>query len=306
MAGLVSRTVAGAAVAAAAALTAVAPAHALPGAPSPGLPAGQRTRRRSGAPVVSSVTVDTRLREAWRSFGNTGGGWSNQGGWGAADGTYSTPIGGGTIAWLYNDTFLGPVNADESLPRSAGFVHNSIVLGDRTGLPTTTVTGGTHEHPESLVGDTPTAPPYDPSGTNDRWYWNADGIVDGGKLREFELQQGPTDGPPPFNFEWTGTAIATYSHDLSVESVTPTYGQGNVQWGAELACAAADGRTSTASRACRSTSTCTSPAPARGTSWTPGSSGPDPAGPRIRRPPRACSATSGPRSASRRSRATTC
>jgi hypothetical protein len=233
MAGLVSRSVAGAAVAAAAALAAVAPAQALPGAPSPGCP--QDGARAAGpAPVVSSVSVDTRLRDAWRHFGNTGGGWSNQGGWAAADGTYSTPLGGGTIAWLYNDTFLGPVNADESLPRSAGFVHNSIVLGDRSGRPQTTVTGGTHEHPESLVGATPTAPPYDPSGTNDRWYWNGDGIVDGGKLREFELQQGPTDGAPPFNFEWTGTAIATYAHDLSVESVTPTYGQGNVQWGAEL------------------------------------------------------------------------
>jgi hypothetical protein len=108
------------------------------------------------------------------------------------------------------------------------------VLGGRDGLPDTTVTAGTHEHPESLVGPTVTAPPWDPSGTNDHWYWNGDGIVDGGKLRLLEYAQAPTDGDPPFNFEWTGTDIATFSKDLRLEKVTPTYSQGNVSWGVEL------------------------------------------------------------------------
>ena len=188
-----------------------------------------------GAVHVASVSPDERLTGTWRAFGDSGGGWANRGGWAAADGTYSATLPGHRVAWMFNDTFLGPVNADESLPPDAGFVHNSIVLAGRDGLPRTTVTGGTQAAPESLVGDTSTAPPTDPSGTNDKWYWNADGIVDGGKLRLFELAQGPSDDPPPFNFAWTNTDIATFStHGLHLEKVTPTYAAGNVQWGVEL------------------------------------------------------------------------
>ena len=210
-------------------------AGASPAGASPDSPAcPQSAAGATHPPRVQSVAVDGRLREAWRAFGNGGGGWANRGGWAAADGTYSTPLPGGDVAWLYNDTFLGPVNADQSLPPGAGFIHNSIVLAGRDGLPVTTITAGSQDSPESLVGATPTAPPTDPSGTNDRWYWNVDGIVDGGRLRVIEMEQRPTDGPPPFNFEWSATAIATFSPDLRLESLTPTYSQGNVQWGVEL------------------------------------------------------------------------
>jgi hypothetical protein len=186
------------------------------------------------APRVTSATLDQRWTEAWRQFGNTGGGWANRGGWAASDGTYSTGFPGDRVVWMLNDTFMGPVNADESLGRDNAFVHNSAVLGGRDGLPDTTVAAGTQEHPESLVGETVTAPPWDPSGTNDHWYWNGDGIVDGGRLRLFEYAQAPTDGPPPFNFEWTGTDIATFSTDLKLESVTHSFDEGNVSWGVEL------------------------------------------------------------------------
>ena len=216
--------------AAAALVAAASPAGAASNAANPSCtaPAG------SEPPQVASVAVDTRLREAWRAFGNDGGGWDNRRGWAAADGTYSTTLPGGDVAWLLNDTFLGPVNSDQSLPADAGFIHNSIVRAGRDGLPRTTITGGTQDAPESLVGDTPTAPPSDPSGTNAAWFWNGDGIVDGGRLRLIEFQQGPTDDPPPFNFDWTGTSIASFSHDLKLASVTPTYSQGNIQWGVEL------------------------------------------------------------------------
>jgi Domain of unknown function (DUF5005) len=188
----------------------------------------------TSAPRVVGGTLDTRFTDAWRQFGNSGGGWADRRGWGASDGTYSTEFPGHRVVWLLNDTFMGPVNDDESLPLDTAFVHNSAVLGGRDGLPDTTVTAGTHEHPESLVGPTVTAPPWDPSGTNDHWYWNGDGIIDGGKLRVMEYAQRPTDGPPPFNFEWTGTDIATFSKDLRLESVTPSYSQDGVSWGVEL------------------------------------------------------------------------
>jgi len=150
---------------------------------------------------------------------------------------YSAELPGQKVVWLLNDTFHGPVNADESLPLDVPFVHNSIVRGGRDGLPDTTVTRGTHREPKSLVGPTNTAPPWDPSGGNDYWYWNGDGIVDGGKLRVFEYMQEPAgrEDDPHWNFQWVGTDIATFStKTLEVKSVTPTYDDDGVGWGVDL------------------------------------------------------------------------
>jgi hypothetical protein len=184
----------------------------------------------AAAPVVTSVTPDLALDQKWREFGDTSG----QGGWAGADGTYSTPLPDGLDAWLYNDTFLGPVNADESLPSTAEFIHNSLVLTTpRASRILTTVDGGTRQAPQSLVGPTPSPPT--PQGTDSYWYWNTDGIADHGHLYVFEAKIGPTDSPPPFDFGQTGMAIATFSlPGLHLESVTPTYGGANVSWGVQL------------------------------------------------------------------------
>jgi hypothetical protein len=195
--------------------------------------AGRPAPNAPEAPALSvaSVTPDTSLVQQWRRFGDTSG----QGGWAGADGTYSTPLPGGPDAWLFNDTFLGPVNADESLPSTAEFIHNSLVLtspGARRIL-TTVTGGGTRQQPQSLVGPTPSPPT--PAGTDPYWYWNTDGIADHGHLYIFESRIGPTDTPPPFDFGQTGMAIATLSlPTLHAESVTPTYGGADVSWGVQL------------------------------------------------------------------------
>ncbi|MGH3165852.1 MAG: DUF4185 domain-containing protein, partial [Trebonia sp.] len=175
-----------------------------------------------GLPAVS-VTPDLALDQAWREFGDS----SSPGGWAGADGTYSTPLPDGQDAWLFNDTFLGPVNADESLPATAGFIHNSLVLtSPRARRILTTVTGGTPQAPQSLVG---------PTDDSTYWYWNTDGIFDRGQLYVFESRIGPTDSPPPFDFGQTGMAIAKFSvPGLRLESVTPTYGGTDVSWGVQL------------------------------------------------------------------------
>ncbi len=182
----------------------------------------------SGKPLgTPTATANTKVTEAFRAFGNGGGGWPNHGGWAASDGVYSTTVRGHDVVWLMNDTFLGPVNADESMTEP-GFIHGSIVLGGRDGLPDTTITGGTREEPHSIA-DPPGAVDGDP------WYWNGDGVVDGGKLKVFEYRTGKTDGEPPWNFGWISTDIVTYSKDFKVEDVTTTYGKaGGVSWGTEL------------------------------------------------------------------------
>jgi hypothetical protein len=218
---------AGAIVACAALSLGIAAASAIPASASPRAGAAAAG---SAAPVVASVTPDTQLDQAWREYGDSGG----QGSWAGADGTYSVPVTGGHDAWLYNDTFLGPVNANESLPSTAGFIHNSAVL---TNLRATRVgpfiTGGSRQDPQSLVG--PTNSPPTPNGTAPYWYWNTDGVVDQGHLYVFEAKIGPTDSPPPFDFAQTGMAIAKFSlPGMRLESVTPTYGGADVSWGVQL------------------------------------------------------------------------
>lgn len=179
------------------------------------------------SPTTPVASADTQLTQAFRDFGNAGGGWSNQGGWAASDGTYSVELPDHHIAWLMNDTLLGPVNPDESLT-NPGFIHGSILPATRDGVPYTTITGGTHDAPESIA-----SPPDAVNG--DPWYWNADGIVDGGKLRVFQGRIGQTDGPPPWNFGWLGSDIVTYTADFKIEKITHTYGEpGGVNWGNEL------------------------------------------------------------------------
>ncbi|WP_284740002.1 DUF5005 domain-containing protein [Amycolatopsis sp. RTGN1] len=176
---------------------------------------------------IVGATADTALTQRWQDFGRRPGV-----GWAAADGTYSTRLPSGLDVWLYNDTFFGPVRADDSLPESAPFTHNSAVLSTPDAKHIlTTIAPGPPGHPKSLVGPTPNSP----GEPNDYWYWNGDGIVDGGKLRVIEFEQAPTDDPPPFNFAWTKTKLATLDPDtFRLEKLTDVASVGNVQWGTEL------------------------------------------------------------------------
>ncbi|MCL2532551.1 MAG: hypothetical protein FWE39_00160 [Nocardiaceae bacterium] len=182
----------------------------------------------AGSPQLTPTAVpDVQLTEAFRRFGDSGGGWPDRGGWAASDGTYTAELPGRQIVWLMNDTFLGPVNADESMT-NPGFIHGSILLGGRDGTPVNTITGGTRTAPLSIA-----SPPDAVNG--DPWYWNAAGIFDGGRLQVFQGRIGQTDGPPPWNFGWLGSDIVTYAPDFTVEKVTRTYGApGWVNWGNEL------------------------------------------------------------------------
>lgn len=182
-----------------------------------------------GAPLVPVARANEEYTQAFRDFGNSGGGWADEGGWAASDGVYSAELPGNQLVWLMNDTFLGPVNEDESMT-DPSFIHGSVVLGGTDGLPDTTVTGGTQEEPGSIA-----SPPGVVDG--DPWYWNGDGIMDGGKLRVFQGRTGMTDGEPPWNFGWLGNDIVTYTEDFEVESVVTTYGSpegSGITWGTEL------------------------------------------------------------------------
>ncbi|SIQ81276.1 DUF4185 domain-containing protein [Micromonospora avicenniae] len=173
------------------------------------------------APVVTAARPAVGLQQKWAHFGDGAG----AGEWAGGDGTYSAPLPDGRTAWLFNDTFLGPVGPGRSITPHAP-VHNTIVTAHgRSDRPTETLLRGTPENPLPIVG---------PAGTDDPWYWNGDGIVDDGKLYVFEFQQ-QAAGEGHFGFEWIGTDLASLSlPDLRLQQVAPTYDAHGIQWGVEL------------------------------------------------------------------------
>ena len=64
--------------------------------------------------------------------------------------------------------------------------------------------------------------------------WVGDMTVEGDRLRVFVMEFIRTGGGG-FDFEWVGNAIASFAlPGLTLESVTPTYGEGDVMYGAAL------------------------------------------------------------------------
>lgn len=171
--------------------------------------------------AVAEVKPATDVQQKWRHFGDR----ARAGEWAGGDGNYSAPLPDGRTAWLFNDTFLGPVGKGSSITPHAP-VHNTIVTARRPNdRPTRMLMNGTADDPRPLVG---------PPGTADPWYWNGDGIVDDGKLQVFEFKQ-RTAGSGHFGFEWIATDLAKFSvPQLELQSVEPTYDANNVQWGVEL------------------------------------------------------------------------
>lgn len=156
----------------------------------------------STATTHLSLATAAELTTAFHEYGDTGEGWTG------ADSTYSVPLPDGRTAWLFSDTFLGPVSSDHGR-YGAPLIHNSIVVessGEMETLYTSTILG-----PRALI---------EPA-VNDRvsFYWLGDGTVDGDKLRVFCLRfvvQGWT-------FVQVGTDIATFSlPDLNLESIVPS------------------------------------------------------------------------------------
>jgi hypothetical protein len=187
----------------------------------PAFAASQNEMGGTCAPVVTSTMPAVRVQQQWAHFGDRAG----EGEWAGGDGTYSAALPDGRTAWLFNDTFLGPVGPDRSISPHAP-VHNTIVTSHRgSARPAETVLGGTADEPLPVVG---------PAGTAQPWYWNGDGIVDDGKLYVFEFRQ-QAAGEGHFGFEWIGTDLAALSlPDLRVENVRPTYDAHGIQWGVEL------------------------------------------------------------------------
>ena len=105
---------------------------------TPGGPVGS-TGRQDCAAVRKDWTAEARPQAKPEALLNA---YSDSGeGWTGGDSTYSVELPGGRTAWIFSDTFLGPVNPDGSRPTTTPFINNSFVV--QRGHSLKTVTGGT-------------------------------------------------------------------------------------------------------------------------------------------------------------------
>lgn len=168
--------------------------------------------------VTTAASVDAPLTQLFGHYGDTAGRWTG------ADSAYSVALPGGRTAWLYSDTFLGAVNADHSRPQDAPFIHNSIVVTDKSHL--STYTGGTDAAPASLVA----VPGAD---EGQKWFWFGDGTVEGSHLRVSLLEFAKT-GTGQWDFAFDHTAVASFSlPSMRFEGIT-NRPAGLVEWGSAI------------------------------------------------------------------------
>ncbi len=120
-----------------------------------------------------------------------------EGGWIAADATYSIALPDGRTLWLFGDTFIGAVNADNSIVEGAQMVRNCGVVQD--GDSWTSLYNGTFENPEDLFQ----------SAEDTTWYWPDHGIVENDTLLIYMAKYyTDPEGPPGWNFVFAGVDIA--------------------------------------------------------------------------------------------------
>ncbi|WP_083999261.1 DUF5005 domain-containing protein [Actinomadura kijaniata] len=149
--------------------------------------------------------------------------------WTGADGTYSTTLPDGRLAFVFSDTFLGKVNADGSrfpVIEEGGttpFLNNTFVVKD--GRRLTTVTGGTAGKPAAVM------PPRD----SKHWYWAGDAVTAGGVV-QVTYQEYERFGTGAWDWRWSRNVLARFRPGRLGRpfSVTPLPSSRGISWASWL------------------------------------------------------------------------
>lgn len=162
------------------------------------------------------ASTNQKLTRSFADYGNTSGEWSG------ADSTYSVTLKNGTRAWLFSDTFYGPVNPDSSRPTDTTFINNSIVL-QRGSRLVDTITGGTAADPDGII----------PPRSANSWYWLGDGeLSDDGRtlyLGALNFSKFPPYGQ--WDWGWDASYIASVdTRTWKLTDLVPAPSGHNVQW----------------------------------------------------------------------------
>lgn len=147
------------------------------------------------------VTIDTLFTSKFlpRGSGFTGG-----------DGTYSIELPDKRTLWIFGDTFIGNVTADNRRIKSdPAYIRNSFVLIEDGHLKTLQQ-GTPHEFRSMMI------PPEVSDGSSglselQLWYWPGDAFVEGGKLNVFASKFYQKDHSDMWGFEFRGTELIRFS-----------------------------------------------------------------------------------------------
>ena len=165
------------------------------------------------AEVTSSSAVREDFTTLFNDYSDSGVGWTG------GDSTYSVELDDGRQVWVFSDTFLGPVNEDQSRPESTPFLNNSFVVQDGSEL--STVHGGTEDEPESLL----------PPSAENHWYWVGDAMVDADGNLQVTAAQFETGGGGMWDFWWESNHLATFDADtFELLNVSELPSESGVQW----------------------------------------------------------------------------
>lgn len=140
-------------------------------------------------------------------------------GWTGGDGTVSVLLPDGRTVWLFGDTLLGAVSADNTRPDDTPFVRNSLVVQN----------GARMETLLRFAGEEPAAF-FTPSSA-DQWFWPGHGIVDGDNLDIF-LHRFELTGTGLWDWRWAGTDIAGVSlPSLELTGIRPAPPSNGIMYG---------------------------------------------------------------------------
>ena len=184
----------------------------------PGSGGGPGECRLAGSTLTFTGAPERDLTETFTTYADTAGEWTG------ADSTYSIPLKGNTILWVFSDTFLGEVAEDGSRPLDSPFLNNSFVMQDRRG-ELSTITG---PDDTSLIPQ----PTDEPQG----WYWVGDGLqTPRGDVQVVALRYW-YGGGGLWDFGFDSNHLATFDRTtLQLTSLTSLPSETGVQWGSYVA-----------------------------------------------------------------------
>lgn len=228
--GVACRRAALGATAAAAAILVAQVGAALPGAAaSTSRPSGKASSSASAGARpscqselhhmgIAKSRPDYALDNEMRSYANSGRGWSG------GDGGNSVMLPGGSVAWLFDDSYDARV-VGNARP-SATMMHNMVVL--QQGQSFTTLhrvrRGRELEYMNWRV------PPK-----SRLFFWNNAGVVSDGALYVSYSSYYYPSAPTVFGFVRTGTVLAKLAlPSMRIEQVSSIGGPGSIEWGVDM------------------------------------------------------------------------
>ncbi|HMZ89977.1 MAG TPA: DUF5005 domain-containing protein [Chitinophagales bacterium] len=144
-------------------------------------------------------------------------------GWTGGDATYSVKLPDGRTVWMFGDSFLDTVYADNTRPLTSPLIRNCFMVQNGTNM--TTLCGNNIDDPEALVN---TADPIN------EWYWPGDGTVIGDTLYVFMMYFVRTGGGG-FDFAYQRTDLVTFSLPTITEvNRTTVFTNEDIMWGADI------------------------------------------------------------------------